>query len=91
MLDYYGSVQLTSDVIHVNDVPFLTSISNHRNYETSNAVGNVKAHVLEVVLMSVIKSYAFRGFSVGVTFLDTQFKRVKYRNNLGITVSIVIK
>ena len=26
--DYYGNAQLLADAMHVNDVPFLTSISN---------------------------------------------------------------
>ena len=52
-LDYYRSVQFEADVIHVNDVPFLTYISNHIHYGTSNAVDNAKAKVLEVGLMSI--------------------------------------
>ena len=82
ILDYYENVKLSADVIHVNDVLFPTSISNHIYYWTSNVVDNMNAKMLEVGLINIIKSYAIRGFSVGVMFLDIQFKCVKDRNNL---------
>ena len=81
-LDYYRSVQLAANVMYVNNVPFLTSISNHMHCGTPNAVDNMKAQVLEVRLMNIIKSYAIRGFSVGEIFPCIQFKCVKYMNNL---------
>jgi len=37
----------------------------------------------------VICSYAIRGFSIGIIFLDIQFKSLKDRNVLGVTVCIV--
>ena len=89
ILTDYGSVQLVADVLHVNDVPFLTSISNHLHYGTSKAVDNLKAPTLEDGLKNVIRSYAIRGFSIGMMFLDIQFKSLKDRNVLGVNVCIV--
>ena len=89
ILTHYGSVQLAADIMHVNDVPFLTSISNHLHYGTSKAVDNLKAPTLEDGLKNVIRSYAIRGFSIGMIFLDIQFKSLKDRNVLGVTVCIV--
>ena len=73
ILTYYGNVQLAADVLHVNDVPFLTSISNHFHHGTCKAVDNMQASSLEEGLKNVIRSYAIRGFSIGIIFLDVQF------------------
>ena len=91
MMCYYGNVQLVVDTLHVNDVTFLTYISNHAHYRKSNAVDNMKAHVLEACLLNVLKSYAIGGFSFGVIFLCIQFKCVKDRNRLGVTLNIFIR
>ena len=89
IITYYGNVQLAADVLHVNDVPFLTSMSNHLHYGTANAVDNMTAPTLEAGVKNIIRSYAVRGFGVGVIFLDIQFKCVKDRNMLEIPVVIV--
>ena len=82
-------MQLLADAMNANDVPFVTSISNHIHHGTSNSVDNIKAKVLEVILINIIKKYAIKGYSVGVIFIDIQFKRVKDRKNLGAIASIV--
>ena len=68
MLTYYGNVQLAADVLHVNNVTFLTSISNHLHYGTCKAVDNMQAPTLEEGLKNVVRSYAIRGFSIGIIF-----------------------
>ena len=87
-MTHYGAVQLIAEVMHVNDVPFLTSTSNHVNYGTSNTVNNMKAPTLEQGIENIIRCYATRGFSAGVMFLDIQFKCTKDRNPLGVTIKI---
>ena len=57
-----------ADVMYVNDVTFITSVSNHMQYETSNAVEKMKVQVLGAGLTKITKSYEIRGFSVGVFF-----------------------
>ena len=61
------------------------------NYRTSNEVENMTDSVLELGSIIIIKSYAIRGFSAGVVFLDVQFKCVKDRNHLGVSAVIVRK
>ena len=73
----------------MTDVPFLTSVSNHLHCGTSNAVDNMKAVTLEDGLKNVIRCYNIRGFSIGIMFLDIQFKCVQDRNLLGVKISIV--
>ena len=69
-LTHYGNIKLAADVLHVNDVPFLTSISNHAHCRTCKAVDNVKAPMLEDGLKNIIRCYAIRGFAIRVIFLD---------------------
>ena len=51
----------------------------------------MEAQTLEIGLKAIMHSYAVRGFSVGVIFLDIQFKCVKDRNQLGVLVNVVSK
>ena len=41
ILEYYGKVELAIDVMHVNRIPFLTSISKKIHYGTVSALGMV--------------------------------------------------
>ena len=86
---YYSDVELEADVLFVNDVPFLTTISRNIHYGTATAVDNLKLVTLEEGLRSVIRSYAVRGFHVVLICVDIQFKGIKDRNRLEVTVNIV--
>ena len=76
-------------MMHVNDVPFLSSISNHLHYGTANTSDNIKAPTLEAGLKNIIRCYVARGFNAGVIFLKIQFKCVKDMNLLGMNVGMV--
>ena len=76
---HYGNVQLAADVAHVNEVPFLTSLSNHMHYGSANAVHNMKADALEDGLKNLVRCYAIRCFTVVVILVDMQFKSLKDR------------
>lgn len=75
-LSYYRNAQLVVNIMHVNNVLFLVSICNYLYYSTTKAVDNMKALTLEDRLRNII-------------FLLIQFKYMKDRNLLGITISIV--
>jgi len=67
---HYGNVQLVVDVLHVNEVLFLISISNHIHYGSANAIDNMKANTLELGLQNLVRYYAIRGFNVVVIMVD---------------------
>ena len=46
------------DVLHINDIPFLTLISNYLYYRITNTVDNIKALTLEARLKNIIRNYA---------------------------------
>ena len=59
---FYNNIELSLDVMFVNDVPFLTSISEHIHYETVGAVDNLTCPSLEPEIKKVLRLYAVRGF-----------------------------
>jgi hypothetical protein len=89
ILNYYTSVTLSVDVMHVNKVPLLVSISEHIHYGTVKALDLMKVPVLEQEIERIIKLYAVRGFHVKFILFDIQFKSIKDRNMLSVTVNVV--
>ena len=45
--EFYSNVELCVDVMFVNDVPFLSSLSKHIHFGTIDALDNLSAPVLE--------------------------------------------
>ena len=88
IMDYYDSMQLVAGILHVNNVPFLTFILNHIHYEIATTIDNMKTPTLEAGLKSIMQSYAIRGFSIGIIFLNIQFKYTKDKNNFN-TVNLL--
>ena len=70
----YHKIFLASDVMLLNDVPFLTSIYEHVHYGIVRAVHNLKCPSLEDGLKKVIRSYAMRGLRIILIAVDPQLK-----------------
>ena len=75
----------------LNDVLFLTTISEHIHYSTANAVDNLKYLTLEYQFKNVVRSYAIRGFRIVMIMVDPQFKASKDRNLIGVPFNIASK
>ena len=63
----------------MNEVTFLTSISNHMYYRAVRSMDNMKAASLDIGLEDIIRYYALREFSIVVILVDIQFKCLKDR------------
>jgi hypothetical protein len=88
---YYGNVQLIADVMYVNNVPFLILLSNYIHYSTATAIDNMKADTLELGLKNIIRCYTIYGFNIVVILLDLQFKMLRDRNKVEVTINIISK
>ena len=88
---FYSNVELSVDVMHMNDVPFLTSISEYIHYGTGRAIDNMICITLEAELKNIVQSYAVRGFRVTVIIVDTQFKALKDRNVVRGVFNVVFR
>ena len=79
---------MVADTLNVNNVPFLTSMSNHMHHGTYNAIDNLKAISFEEVLKNVIRHYTLRGFKIVVVLVDTQLKCLKDQKKHGVPVNV---
>ena len=91
ILDYYKDVELSIDVMHVNKVPFLVSISEHIHFGTISGLDSMKIPVLEDEIKRIIRLYAVRGFHIKYILVDIQFKAIKDRGLLDAIVNVVGK
>ena len=91
ILDYYTDVSISVDVMHVNQVPFLISVSEHIHYGTINGLNSMKIPVLEDEIKRIIRLYSVRGFNVKHILVDIQFKAIKDRGLIDAIVNVVAK
>ena len=91
ILEHCGNTQLAEDAAHLSDSPFLASACSHMHHGTSSGVDSMTAFALEARIISVIKNYAIRAFSVGEVLLGIQLKRAKNINHLEMSVFITRK
>ena len=89
IMEYYKNVELSVDVLHVNRLPFLTSVSKNIHYSTINALDNMKIPTMENVIEKLIRSYSVRGFRIVAVHVDIQFKAIRDRNILGPSINVV--
>ena len=91
ILEYYKKVELSVDVLHVNSIPFLGSISKNIHYVTYNALDSMKIPVMEATIEMIIHSYAVRGFHIALIHVDIQFKVIKDRKCIPTDVNVVAR
>jgi hypothetical protein len=82
-------MELAADVLFVNNVPFLISISASIHNGTATIVENLQAESLEAGLKNVMRSYIVRGFHTVIVIVDMQFKYLRDYNRLDARVNIV--
>ena len=89
IMEYYKNVDLSVDVLHVNRLPFLTSVSKNIHYSTIDALDNMKIPTMENVIEKLIRSYSVRGFRIVAVYVDIQFMAISDLNNLGPSINLV--
>jgi hypothetical protein len=89
ILEYYVDVSLAVDIMHVNKVPLLVSISEHIHYGTIRALDSMKISILEDEIKHIIRMYSVRGFNIKYVLVDIQFKAIKDRGHLDKIVNVV--
>ena len=71
--DNYREITISADIIYVNHIPFITTLSRHIYFTTVEAVYNAKASTLLRCIRSVIGQYTKRGLHVTKFIADSQF------------------
>ena len=88
IMNCYKNIELLADVLHINNMSFLTSISEDSRYGAISALDNLKCNTLEHGLKYVRRAYAIRGFNIIVITLDMQFKALKDENLVGMQINV---
>ena len=86
---YYNGIELSADVMYVNNIPFLASISDNIHYGTADTIDNLQCPTLEAQINKVIGKYTVRGFSIKMIAVDIQFKSLKDRNTCTTPFNVV--
>ena len=72
-MERYRSVTLCADVMHVNSIPMLVTLSRKIKFGTVEALPSRNENHLVKGLVSVAKLYKQRGFQVTVLLIDGEF------------------
>ena len=88
---FYHNMFLSSNAMFLNDVPFLTSISENFHYGDVGAVDGLNFLSLENGFMKVMRYYSVRGFRLILITVDPQFNSFKDRNLVGVPFNVFIK
>ena len=73
----YKYVTLTADVMFVNGIAFLVSLSRRSRFYTCGHVLNRKAKQLAHSLQKIVNLYARGGYRVRTIMMDMEFEKVK--------------
>eukprot|EP00804_Cyclotella_cryptica_P010564 CCRYP_019864-RA/>CCRYP_019864-RA protein AED:0.30 eAED:-0.33 QI:0/0/0/0.5/1/1/2/0/271 len=86
----YRHVTLSADVVKVNGIPFLMTISRHIKFGSAGKLDNMSAPTIISHFKVVIGVYASRGFRVTVILADNQFEPMRGDlANLGAIINVV--
>ncbi len=76
ILDWHQPVTLAVDVMFVNGVPFLVSVSRSLNFITVEVTPTRTAKALASKIEQISHLYAQGGLTVGTLLMDNEFKKV---------------
>ena len=73
ILEHYGEITLCVDLMYVNRVPLLVTLSRNIKFGTMEAVADQKETTLLKCIKGVISLYRKAGFKVTVVLMDGEF------------------
>jgi hypothetical protein len=79
ILSLYREVILCIDIMYVNKIAFLITISQHLKFATIKLLANCQEDTVEKCLTYVMEIYGSRDFVVNMTHADGEFEVVRGR------------
>jgi hypothetical protein len=76
ILENYGNVTLAADIMFINRLAFLVTISRNMKFSTCEFLKDMKANTILHGILHVIGLYQSRGFTVTYLLLDGQFESI---------------
>ena len=77
IMERYHDVTLGVDVMYVNSIPFLVTVSRNIQFGTVEALKSTKMETILECLKKVVKVYMQRGFRVIETHMDGEFESLR--------------
>jgi hypothetical protein len=74
MLERYGDVTLAVDIMYINEIPFVMTMSWAIHFRTAELIKNEKISTIMIALKQVIEAYKARGFQVCHILVDGHFE-----------------
>ena len=71
IIEQYGNIMLSADVMHVNGIPFFVTRSHHIHFGTVDVLPSLQAIDIGAVLRCVVNIYARGGFQVTIEYVQT--------------------
>eukprot|EP00804_Cyclotella_cryptica_P027563 CCRYP_007501-RA/>CCRYP_007501-RA protein AED:0.35 eAED:-0.96 QI:0/-1/0/1/-1/1/1/0/333 len=90
VMTQYKNVTLSADVMKVNGIPFLMTISRHIKFGSAGKLDNMSNPTILSHFKVVMGVYASRGFRVAVILADNQFESMRGELvDLGAVINVV--
>jgi hypothetical protein len=85
----YRIVTIALDIMYVNNIPFLVSLSRHLRFSTTDGLKNLKNTTIINAIKQILNIYKERDFKVSLILADRQFKSIKTNiAEMGISTNI---
>ena len=72
ILDKYKKFTLCCEIMHINGIGFLNTISQHIMFDTGSIIKDQKINNIEDVIKQVHKPYLQRGFKITCIHFDSK-------------------
>jgi len=77
MLERHRQVALETNIMYINEVPFIITTSRNIHFCTAELIKNEKADTIATLIKQVIQMYQRRGFTIRQIHGDGQFEHIK--------------
>ena len=77
ILERYKSVALAGDIMFINSIYFISTISRHVNFMTAEHIANAEASMLQESIRQVKQVYMKCGFNITNILMDGKFNCIR--------------
>ena len=77
IMSLHKNVTLCIDIMFINKIPFLVTISRNLKFRTVEALDNRQVSTICKKLQSIVKLYEHRGFKVTIILADPEFEPIR--------------
>ncbi|KAL7487947.1 hypothetical protein ACHAW6_013525 [Cyclotella cf. meneghiniana] len=90
VMQQYRNVTLSADIMKVNTIPFLMTISRHIRFGSAGKLDNMKNSTILKHFKTIIAVYSVCGFNVTIVMVDNQFESMRGDlADLGALINVV--